>query len=168
MHENWWARGLRSLVHRFRRWIDSLLSKLLQRRPAKLVLKFHPISHYSVYEGKLMQQLTKEGSRVTVSAVDADGLPIGVPGTPAWSAVGDFVVTPAADGLSATLVPGGSTSTGTVTVAAGDLSVTADIGYTSTAPVERAAVKLNLAFATIPPAAEPPPADATASPPAAP
>lgn len=110
-----------------------------------------------------MQILKKEGAKVVVSAVDADGLDITVPTPVDWSVDGEFDVTPTADGLSAHVFPRGPTSVGTLKVVAGGLTVTADLSYTDLAPPERKAEKLNLTFTDI----APPPVMAD-TPPAAP
>ena len=104
-----------------------------------------------------MQTLTKEGSKVALSAVDADGLTAVVPQPVTYTVSGDFAVVPADDGLSAAVIPNGATSTGTLVVKAGALTVTEDLSYTSVAPVDHSAVKLNLVFTPIAPAVVPAP-----------
>lgn len=150
-----------------RQWLDSLLRRYsFGRKASKLRFRFHPAHHHHFVRGTLMQVLTAEGSRVDLTAVDTDGLAIAVPTPINWSVVGPFALTPAPDGLSAVVVPNGDTSLGTLNATAGKLSLSADISYTSTAPVEREAVKLNFTFTTIPPVAPPPAAAPT--PPATP
>jgi len=105
-----------------------------------------------------MQTLTKEGSKVALSAVDAVGLDAVVPQPTSWTASGDFTVVVADDGLSAAVIPGGTTSTGTLVVKAGALTVTEDLSFTSTVVDNHTAVKLNLVFTPIAPAPVTPPA----------
>lgn len=104
-----------------------------------------------------MQVIPSQGSRVELSAIDADGLPIAVPTPANWALTGGFNLFPAPDGLSATVIPKGNTTTGTLVVSAGGLTVTADLSYTSTVPIERVATKLNLTFTALPVEEPPPP-----------
>ncbi len=94
-----------------------------------------------------MQVLTKAGTRIMVSAVDADGLSVDIKDTPSWSiASPDFTLDVADDGMSATVKPKGASSTGTVVVSSSGLTTTADLSFTNSDPVERVPVKLNLTF----------------------
>lgn len=106
-----------------------------------------------------MQALTKEGSRVVLGAIDTDGLDATVPVPINWVATGDFNVIVADDGLSAAVIPGGTTSTGKLTATAGNLALSEDISFTSDDTGDtHQAVKLTFTFTPIAPAPAPAPA----------
>lgn len=154
---NWWQR----LCHRLREWINYLLSLFgfSSTQATRLRLLWLPDGEDFIItpEGIFyMQTLTKEGSKVALSAVDAVGLAATVPQPTDWTVTGDFSVVVGDDGLSAAVIPGGSTSTGTLVVKAGSLTVTEDLSFTSAAPEDHTAVKLNLVFTPIAPAAPAP------------
>lgn len=159
------------------RWVRELLDLELPhhhhshpRRPVRLKLHFdhhgHRYSQVIVKGHRVMQIIAKQGTKVTVSAVDKDGLDIAVPQPASWSiAAGAFAIQVADDTLSAVITPNGDTTTGSLVVTAGGLSVSVDLSYTNSAPEQREPVKLNLTFTDLPvpdPTAAPAPAPAPA------
>lgn len=119
-----------------------------------------------------MQVISKEGVKVELSAVDADGLDIAVPVPATWSCDSrDISLVVAKDGLSAILKPVGPTVTTELTVSAGGLTVSTSISYINANPV-RVPAKLVLAFGPVPadvpaPAPAPAPVAAPTAPPSA-
>lgn len=147
----WWQKAIAAV----KAAIDYLFSWFTPRqRAVQLKLRFTPLSHLLFLEGKLMQVLTKEGSNVALSAIDAQGLAAAVPDPKDWKVTGSFTIDVAPDGLSAVVRPNGDTSQGALVVTAGSLTVTEDLSFTSEVEAPPEAVKLNLTFTTIAP---PPP-----------
>lgn len=98
-----------------------------------------------------MNTVPKQGTKVVLSAVDADGLAIALAAAAVWSlASADFAMVVADDGLSATVTPNGPSAAATLVVTSGNLTVTADLSYVNVAPPARVPAKLNLVFTDLP------------------